>query len=106
MRRIDFTPDNYGHAPSALGLLAQGITKTLFDQASIDRSIDRALADVPDGKSALVAHLDENRQITGAIVQRFGDHVIFKAGATLDASQGFKFDRDHLAFKASIQATW
>jgi len=104
LRRLDLTPDNYGLGFVAPHALLAG--PSIFSQSAIDRSIDRALADVPDGKNALVAHLDENKQVTAVIVQRFGDHVIFKAGATLDASQGLKLDREHLAWKASIQATW
>lgn len=78
----------------------------MFTESNIQKYINDAATKLGDGKSGLVAHIDNQGEATLSVIQRFGDHVSVEATGVMDIRQGFKFDKDHLRLQAELIAEW
>lgn len=78
----------------------------IFTEDHIQRAIDRAATKLGEGKSGLVAHVDNQGEASLSIVKRFGNTVSVEFTGVMDTRQGFKFDKDHLRLQAELIAQW
>lgn len=78
----------------------------LFTETAIQEQINRAAEKLPDGKSGLVAHIDNQGEASVSLVQRMGEHVSVEAVAVMDIKEGFKFDKEHLKVQGELIAQW
>lgn len=78
----------------------------VFTDSRIQASIDRVISKLDDGQSGLVVHLDSKGEASASVVQRFGSHVSVELAAVLDVKDGFKFDKEKLAYQAEVVVKW
>src|SRR5574339_1185184 len=74
----------------------------IFTDDAINRAIERAGKDLAPGKTRVIAHADLDGEIYVSAVKKLGSHVSVEAAWMLDASEGFKFDRQHMKGQIEI----
>jgi hypothetical protein len=78
----------------------------MFTEEAIQKQINRAAEKLGNGKSGLVAHIDNQGEVSVSVVQRFGEIISVEAIGIMDTSEGFKFDKEHLKVQAELIARW
>lgn len=78
----------------------------MFTEENIQAAINHAADKLGDGKSGMVAHIDNQGEVSLSVVHRFGEHVSVEAIGIMNASEGFKFDKSHLTVQAELIAEW